>query len=63
MTWFRIKVVLINLGIAAALVYRYWTGTPLHLILIIGAIIFIVANGLMIIAQEQSAQNAKRRSR
>ena len=63
MTWFRIKVVLINLGIAAALVYRYWTGTSLHIILIAGAIIFIFANGLMIIAQEQSAQNAKRRNR
>ena len=63
MTWFRIKVALINLGIAAALIYRYWTGTPLHLIIIAGVVIFVVANVLMVIAQEQSAQNAKRRSR
>ena len=32
MTWFRIKAVLINIGIAAALIYRYWTGTPLHIV-------------------------------
>lgn len=57
MTWFRIKVVLINVGIAAALVYRYWTGTPLHIILIIGAIVFTFANVLMVIAQEQSGNN------
>jgi uncharacterized membrane protein len=53
MTWFRIKAVLINVGIAAALIYRYWTGTPLHIILIVGVILFIFANVLMVIAHEQ----------
>jgi uncharacterized membrane protein len=57
MTWFRIKTALINCGIAAALVYRYWTGTPLHIILIVGAVIFVFANVLLIIAKEQSNKN------
>lgn len=59
MTWFRVKVALINCGIAAALIYRYWTGTPLHIILIIGAVVFIFANVLMVIAQEQSTKSSK----
>lgn len=57
MTWFRVKVALINCGIAAALIYRYWTGTPLLIILIIGTVVFIFANVLMVIAQEQSSKN------
>ncbi|GGA64316.1 hypothetical protein GCM10011507_14880 [Edaphobacter acidisoli] len=56
MIWFRIKVAIINIGIAAALVYRYWTGTPLRTILIIGALAFVFANVLMVISQEQQAK-------
>lgn len=61
MIWFRIKVALINCGIAAALIYRYWTGTPLHIILIAGAVFFVLANVLMVIAQEQSSKNRNAR--
>lgn len=56
MIWFRIKVAIINLGIAAALVYRYWTGTPLRTIVILGVLAFVFANVLMVIAQEQQAK-------
>lgn len=64
MIWFRIKVAIINIGIAAALVYRYWTGTQLRTIVILGVIAFVFANALMIIAQEQQtkARNAGRKT-
>ena len=54
-TWrFRIKAILINCGIAGALIYRYWTGTRLLTIVIAGLIIFVFANVLMVLAAEQS---------
>ena len=53
--WFRIKAVLINCGIAGALMYRYWTGTPLLAISIVGLILFVFANVLMVIAAEQQS--------
>jgi uncharacterized membrane protein len=53
--WFRIKAILINCGIAAALIYRYWTGTPLLVILIVGLIFFVFANVLIVIAAEQQS--------
>jgi uncharacterized membrane protein len=56
MTWFRIKAVLINIGIAAALIYRYWTGTRLLTIVITGLIVFVFANVLMVLAAEQSTR-------
>ncbi|HEX4577186.1 MAG TPA: hypothetical protein VH117_07525 [Edaphobacter sp.] len=52
--WFKIKAVLINCGIAAALIYRYWTGTPLLIIAIVAVILFPFANVLMAIAHKQS---------
>jgi uncharacterized membrane protein len=52
--WFRVKAVLINCGIAAALIYRYWTGTPILIIAIAGVILFPFANVLMIIADRQT---------
>jgi len=53
--WFRVKATLINCGIAAALIYRYWTGTPLLVIVIVGIFLFPFANFLMILAAKQSA--------
>jgi uncharacterized membrane protein len=57
--WFQIKAVLINCGIAAALIYRYWTGTPLLVIAIIAIILFPFANVLMAIAANQTNRNKK----
>ena len=54
--WFRIKAILINCGIAGALIYRYWTGTQLLTIVITGVIVFVLANVLMILAAEQSTK-------
>jgi uncharacterized membrane protein len=51
--WFQIKAVLINCGIAAALMYRYWTGTPLLIVVIAAVVLFPFANVLMVIAANQ----------
>ena len=56
-TWqFRLRAILINCGIAAALICRYWTGTPLLIIVVLGFFLFIFANALMLIAAKQSAR-------
>jgi hypothetical protein len=57
--WFQIKAVLINCGIAAALIYRYWTGTPLLIIAIVAVILFPLANVLMAIAARQQPNRNK----
>jgi hypothetical protein len=57
--WFQIKAVLINCGIAAALIYRYWTGTPGLVVIIVGAVFFIFANVLMALAARQQPKRNK----
>ena len=57
--WFQIKAVLINCGIAAALIYRYWTGTPALVIVILGIFLFPFANVLMAIAARQQPNRSK----
>jgi hypothetical protein len=57
--WFQIKAVLINCGIAAALMYRYWTGTPLLIIAILALFLFPFANILMAIAAKQQMKKSK----
>ena len=57
--WFQIKAVLINCGIAAALIYRFWTGTPLPIIAIVAIILFPFANILMAIAAKQQSNRSK----
>jgi uncharacterized membrane protein len=61
--WFQIKAVLINCGIAAALMYRYWTGTPLLIIAIVAIILFPFANVLMVIAANQQGKKQAKRSK
>jgi len=57
--WFRIKAILINCGIAAALIYRYWTGTPLLIIVIVAVLLFPFANVLMALAARQQTNRSK----
>jgi hypothetical protein len=57
--WFQIKAVLINCGIAAALMYRYWTGTPLIVIATVAVVLFPLANVLMVIAANQQQNRSK----
>jgi len=57
--WFQIKAVLINCGIDAALIYRYWTGTPMLIIAIVALFLFPFANILMVIAAKQQMKENK----
>ena len=57
--WFQIKAVLINCGIAAALMYRYWTGTPLLVVAIVAIVLFPFANVLMALAVRQQMNRSK----
>jgi hypothetical protein len=57
--WFQIKAALINCGIAAALMYRYWTGTPLLIIAILALFLFPFANVLMAVAAKQQIKRSK----
>jgi Flp pilus assembly protein TadB len=57
--WFKIKAILINCGIAVALIYRYWTGTPPLIIAIVAIILFPFANVLMAIAARQQPNRSK----
>jgi hypothetical protein len=57
--WFQIKAVLINCGIAAALIYRYWTGTPALVVVVVGIVFFLFANVLMAIAAKQQPKRNK----
>ncbi|WP_158945184.1 hypothetical protein [Granulicella sp. S190] len=57
--WFQIKAVLINCGIAAALIYRYWTGTPLLIIAIVAVILFPLANVMMAITAKQQPNRSR----
>jgi hypothetical protein len=59
--WFQIKAVLINCGIAAALIYRYWTGTPMPIIAVVALFLFPFANVLMVIAAKQQAKRSNSR--
>ena len=56
---FKIKVFLINCGIAAALIYRYWTGTSPLILAIVGVFLLVFANVLMIIAARQQTNRSK----
>jgi hypothetical protein len=46
MNW-RLKLVLMNLAVAAALFYRWRTGTPVHVLAIAAVIMFPLVNGLI----------------
>jgi hypothetical protein len=51
----RSKLVLVNLAVAAALVYRWRTGTPIVPLVITAVIIFTLVNVLLIFAAKKSA--------
>jgi len=49
------KSILINCSIIAALVYRYWTGTPIFILVITGIFLLVLANVLMMFAAKNRA--------
>jgi hypothetical protein len=54
MNW-RVKLVLMNLAIAAALYYRWHLGAPLVLLAIAGAVMFFLVNVLILLTARKSA--------
>ena len=53
MNW-RVKLVLMNLAVAAALYYRWHLGAPIMSILIAGAVMFLLVNALILITAKRS---------
>ncbi len=52
----RLKGILINSSILAALLFEYWTGKPLVAVIIAGILLFVVANlAMMFAARKRNA--------
>jgi hypothetical protein len=54
MNW-RIKLILINLAVAAALLYRWHLGVPAVALIIAGLLMFLLVNGLILLTAKRSA--------
>jgi len=53
----RSKLVLTNLAVAAALVYRWRTGTPIGPLVVTAVIMFTLVNALLLFAAKKSASS------
>jgi hypothetical protein len=51
----RTKLILMNSAVMAALVYRWWKGSPLLVLAITGLIMFTLVNGLILLTQKRSS--------
>lgn len=51
----RAKLILMNSAVAIALLYKYWKGTPLPVVLLVGAFMFTLVNVVMYFAAQRSA--------
>jgi hypothetical protein len=54
MSW-QLRLVLMNLAVAAALYYRWHLGAPLQTLLIAGLIMFLLVNVLILLTRKRSA--------
>ena len=54
MNW-RIKLALMNLAVAAALLYRWHLGAPAAALIIAGLVMFFLVNGLVLLTAKKSA--------
>jgi hypothetical protein len=52
------KAILINCSVIAALIYQYWKGTPLFILLITGIFFLVFANLLMVFAAKKRSDTA-----
>lgn len=53
MNW-QVKLVLMNLAVAAALFYRWHLGAPLGLLAIAGAVMFLLVNVLILLTRKKT---------
>lgn len=58
MSW-RVKLVLMNLAVAAALYYRWHLGAPLASLAIAGVIMFVLVNALLLLTRTRSASGRR----
>jgi hypothetical protein len=54
MNW-RVKLILMNLAVAAALLYRWHLGAPGVALIIAGLVMFLLVNGLILLTAKKSA--------
>ena len=54
MNW-RVKLILLNLAVAAALYYRWRLGAPLVALAIAGLVMFLLVNVLVLLTRKKSA--------
>ena len=52
----RFKLVVMNLAVAAALIYRWRTGSPISAIILTGIVMFTLVNGLLWLSQRRFNQ-------
>ena len=57
----RFKLVLMNCAVAIALVYRWLTGTPAIVLIIVAIIMFALVNGLLWLTQRKFNQPKRNR--
>jgi hypothetical protein len=58
MNW-RVKLILMNLAVAAALYYRWHLGAPLASLAIAGVIMFVLVNALLLLTRTRSASGRR----
>lgn len=51
----RTKLILMNSAMMAALIYRWWKGSPLVILAITALIAFMLVNGLIIFTRKKSS--------
>jgi hypothetical protein len=54
MNW-RVKLILMNLAVAVALLYRWHLGAPAAALLLAGLVMFLLVNGLILLTAKKSA--------
>jgi hypothetical protein len=52
----RTKLILMNCAVAVALVYRWWKGVPVLVLVITALIMFSLVNVLIVFTQKKSAR-------
>jgi hypothetical protein len=50
----RVKAILVNCSVVAALLYQYWKGTQLFIVLIVGIFALVLVNLLMMFVAKKS---------
>jgi hypothetical protein len=60
MTIPRTKLVLMNCAVAAALIYKRWTGVPLIVLLVVGLFMFTLVNAVILFMAKRPDLTGKR---